>query len=414
VLDGGLATQIEAGGTSLGEGSLWSARLLGSEEGCKLIGRAHGEFARAGAQVAITASYQASLDGFLRAGLVSSEREAAELISRSVRVARASCPASCTIAGSVGPFGAVLASGAEYTGEYSVTSSESRGGEELRRRLASVLGTEAGRRLAERGSLVSCAWLYDFHRFRIRALCSPASGEAHHRDCSRPAPADGKMMTLPADGGIDARPDCIAIETLPCAADGIAAVAALAEMGDAACPCWVSFSVRAEAPGGDIVLANGDGLAESVEAVLAAGWVSPGVNVVIGVGVNCCHPLIVHRSLGVVKGAVEEVYSHVTGAAASHSSTDAGPVLQERIRGWRTAPAHPCLVAYPNAGEGWDGTSREWVSTDAALDWEELVAGWIEQAGGLGLCVGGCCRTTPEMIARIRRVVDGTVPKHHE
>ncbi|MDF2711824.1 MAG: mmuM, partial [Nonomuraea muscovyensis] len=62
VLDGGLATHLEALGADLSD-ELWSARLL--LEDPDLIRRVHADYFAAGAQVATTASYQASLPGFV-------------------------------------------------------------------------------------------------------------------------------------------------------------------------------------------------------------------------------------------------------------------------------------------------------------------------------------------------------------
>lgn len=109
LLDGGLSTALGEAGHDLSD-ALWSARLLRDDPAA--IASAHRAFAEAGAQVAITASYQASVEGFARAGI---ERERAlELIAASVALAR-----GCgVVAGSVGPYGAMLADGSEYTGEY--------------------------------------------------------------------------------------------------------------------------------------------------------------------------------------------------------------------------------------------------------------------------------------------------------
>jgi homocysteine S-methyltransferase len=112
VLDGGLATELEAAGADLSS-ALWSARLLRDDPGA--IVAAHAAYAAAGAQVATTASYQATFEGFARAGL--DERGTERLLARSVVLAREGAPGSW-IAGSVGPYGAVLADGSEYTGAY--------------------------------------------------------------------------------------------------------------------------------------------------------------------------------------------------------------------------------------------------------------------------------------------------------
>jgi len=131
LLDGGLATELEKQGHDLND-PLWSARLL--LEKPEAIARVHGDYLRAGADCLITASYQASLTGFQQRGL--SREQAVALLRRSVelavgvrdvfwadelnRVGR-SRP---QIAASVGPYGAYLANGAEYTGNYGLDEAD--------------------------------------------------------------------------------------------------------------------------------------------------------------------------------------------------------------------------------------------------------------------------------------------------
>jgi S-methylmethionine-dependent homocysteine/selenocysteine methylase len=112
VLDGGLATELEARGHDVG-GALWSARLLRDDPDAVVA--VHAAFAGAGARVATTASYQATVDGFAAAGVGAAE--ARRLIARSVDLARRGAP-EAWVAGSVGPYGAYLADGSEYTGAY--------------------------------------------------------------------------------------------------------------------------------------------------------------------------------------------------------------------------------------------------------------------------------------------------------
>jgi homocysteine S-methyltransferase len=116
VLDGGLATLLEARGHDLSS-DLWSARLLRDDPDA--IVAAHREFFEAGAQVATTASYQASFEGFARLGL--DRGESADLMRLSVALARRArdeaAPESW-VAASVGPYGAYLADGSEYRGDY--------------------------------------------------------------------------------------------------------------------------------------------------------------------------------------------------------------------------------------------------------------------------------------------------------
>jgi len=124
VLDGGLATQLEAQGNSLAD-PLWSARLLLENPG--EIVRAHLAFYRAGAAVATTASYQATFQGFAARGI--DHAGAIGLLRRSVALASearaawlAERPADdlgpLLVAASIGPYGAFLADGGEYTGRY--------------------------------------------------------------------------------------------------------------------------------------------------------------------------------------------------------------------------------------------------------------------------------------------------------
>lgn len=126
ILDGGLATELEARGHDLAD-RLWSARLLATDP--EAIGDVHLAYFRAGAQVATTATYQASLEGFAAAGF--GRAEALGLIRRGVELASAARdvfmaeervagrePGRLLVAGSVGPYGAMLADGSEYRGDY--------------------------------------------------------------------------------------------------------------------------------------------------------------------------------------------------------------------------------------------------------------------------------------------------------
>lgn len=123
VLDGGLATELEARGHDLSD-ELWSARLLMDDPDG--IISAHETFFRAGAEVATTASYQASFEGFAARGI--GDRQAAALLRRSVELAKAAREragiATGRVAASVGPYGATLADGSEYRGRYGLSVAE--------------------------------------------------------------------------------------------------------------------------------------------------------------------------------------------------------------------------------------------------------------------------------------------------
>ncbi|MDA2452346.1 homocysteine S-methyltransferase [Bacillus cereus] len=127
ILDGALATELEAHGCNLDD-PLWSARVL--LENPELIYQVHLDYFRAGADCAITASYQATISGFSARGI--QEQEALELIKKTVLLARrarddfwmentqTNRPKPLVVA-SVGPYGAYLADGSEYVGNYGVT-----------------------------------------------------------------------------------------------------------------------------------------------------------------------------------------------------------------------------------------------------------------------------------------------------
>jgi len=113
IIDGGLATHIEALGEDI-DHPLWSARCLVKNQ--EVIRKAHADFFGAGADVAITASYQAHFDGFRDLGL--DDEAALKAMRDSVALARKAAPPGGIVAGSVGSYGASLHNGAEYTGEY--------------------------------------------------------------------------------------------------------------------------------------------------------------------------------------------------------------------------------------------------------------------------------------------------------
>jgi homocysteine S-methyltransferase len=131
ILDGALATELERRGAVLND-ALWSARLL--LDNPDLIYQVHYDYLMAGADVITTASYQATFAGFARRGL--SHDTAAELMRRSVQLAQRARddfwanPAHSAgrvrplVAASVGPYGAYLADGSEYRGDYGLSVTE--------------------------------------------------------------------------------------------------------------------------------------------------------------------------------------------------------------------------------------------------------------------------------------------------
>jgi homocysteine S-methyltransferase len=121
ILDGGMSNALEDRGHDLSD-ALWSARLL--KDAPDEIAAVHRAYYEAGATFATTASYQASVSGFGKAGVPRDEAE--RLIASSVAIARrvrdelAVDGVQRFVAASVGPYGAVLADGSEYRGRYGV------------------------------------------------------------------------------------------------------------------------------------------------------------------------------------------------------------------------------------------------------------------------------------------------------
>lgn len=182
VLDGGLATLLERHGEDLSS-SLWSAATLRANPAA--ITRAHAAFFDAGADVATTATYQLTPLSLERAGVDAGDFE--PLVATAVRAARDAQQASGGgfVVGSVGPYGASLAGGQEYTGDY---------------------GLGAGP--------AAVATLREHHRPRLQALL---------------------------DAGVDA----LACETVPSLVEVEALVRELAAIG-ADVPVWISLTPAAQ------------------------------------------------------------------------------------------------------------------------------------------------------------------------
>ncbi len=128
LLDGGLSNELERQGCELNQ-KLWSAKLL--ESNPEAIVLAHLAYLQAGAQCIITSSYQATIPGFMAIGY--DQAAARALILKSVQLAEEARrrfmllhpnQAKPLIAASIGPYGAYLANGAEYRGDYGITDQE--------------------------------------------------------------------------------------------------------------------------------------------------------------------------------------------------------------------------------------------------------------------------------------------------
>jgi homocysteine S-methyltransferase len=184
VIDGALATELERRGCDLKD-DLWSAKILLEQP--EIIKQVHFDYFRAGADCVITASYQATIEGFAKRGLT--EAEAIALIQKSVWLAKEARDefwadpdnragrSKPFVAASVGPYGAFLADGSEYRGNYGLSKKD----------------------------------LMDFHRPRMKAL-------------------------------VDAGADMLACETIPCQIEALAITDLLKEFPNMT--AWISFTAR--------------------------------------------------------------------------------------------------------------------------------------------------------------------------
>lgn len=291
VLDGALATELERRGCDLKD-PLWSAKVL--IERPELIWRVHLDYFLAGADCATTASYQASVPGFAKRGI--GEGESRRLIRRSVALAKeardefrrmegslAGRPQPF-VAASVGPYGAYLADGSEYRGDYGLSESA----------------------------------LADFHRPRLEAL-------------------------------IEARPDMLACETLPCFIEARVLAHQIAEFPEVS--AWFSFTAR-----DGRCISSGEPLSEVLT------WLDSFPQVA-ALGVNCTSPRYVSSLIETARSATEK----------------------------------PILV-YPNSGEIYDTEKGGWNGAPVCSSFGESAREWYARGARV---IGGCCRTTPDDIRSI-------------
>ncbi len=127
ILDAGLATDLEARGYAT-DAKIWSAQAL--IDNPALIRQVHLDHLEAGADCVLSSSYQATVAGFMAKGL--DNKEAESKIRESVQLAVAARKdfwldetnqknrIRPLVAASVGPYGAYLADGSEYRGDYSL------------------------------------------------------------------------------------------------------------------------------------------------------------------------------------------------------------------------------------------------------------------------------------------------------
>ena len=355
LLDGGFATQCEEEGEDLSS-VLWSALLL--EEKPDVVKAVHAAYALAGAQVLITATYQASVGGFASLGINPARAEACMRSSVTIaRKALAESGAHGLVAGSIGPYGAAMGGGAEYRGDY---VQDSREHQAEKSPTTPVMGAEG---------TITPSQLAEWHVPRLAALAKEA-------------------------------PDLLACETLPCIAEVTAIGQALASLPSAAqTPVWCSFTLTDAA-----TLPSGESVHDAVKTAVEVFG-----GRLLGVGCNCVPPSVVPAFLVHATEALQAAGCSLRRLAGLDDLLRAVAECQKGAQG---PTAHAvCLITYPNAGEAWDVQEKTWVALgpehgEAATPGRQAFVEQAEQwvASGASL-VGGCCRVGPAVISALKQAL---------
>lgn len=133
ITDGAAGTHLESMGCDLND-ELWTAKVL--KDSPELIKQLHRDYFQAGADFGVTVSYQATIDGYLNKGLT--RAEAVDLIKASATLlleardewweaeGKDENRLYPIAAASIGPYGAFLADGSEYRGDYELSKEQLR------------------------------------------------------------------------------------------------------------------------------------------------------------------------------------------------------------------------------------------------------------------------------------------------
>ena len=363
LLDGGLASELELAGCDLDD-PLWSARALLTAP--EAVEAAHLAFLRAGADVIITATYQATFEGFAARGIQRDRAEA--LLRRAVRIAMrardrflregldsedlgseglgggagtgASWRARRRDAGGI-RHGAATGSGGSGSGDSgsggSGSGDSSFGKPPSRNDFGSGLHPLVAASVGPYG-----AFLADGSEYLGDYGIGPAALARFHAD---------RLRLLAAAGA-----DLLACETIPSFVEAGVLAGLVAALPNAP-PAWFTFTCRDEAH-----------ISDGTPIATVAAWAER-TAAVSAVGVNCTPA------------------ARVT------------PVVRALAAGTRKP-----VIAYPNGGGDWDAAAKRWSEAGAATDWGAACREWVA-AGAVG--VGGCCRVGPGAIRAMRAALDG-------
>jgi homocysteine S-methyltransferase len=313
LLDGGLGTTLEDehGIKFSSETPLWSSHLL--VENVETLKRVQRDFADAGADIILTATYQGSFVGFKNTKVTSQggieEDEARRLMLSAVKIARDSFNGRAgLVALSLGAYGATMVPSTEYSGQYgSMTEQE----------------------------------LFDFHSKRLSCFVNSPEWE---------------------------EVDLVAIETLPRLDEVKATKKAVQRSNDK--PYWISCVF----PNDDERLPDGTGVEELVSIMLQ------GERPPFAIGINCTK---VQKLPDLIRSFEDSAEAHNL--------------------------ALPRLVIYPDGAGSkvYDTTLQRWLgNAEDNSPWEQQVYDIVKEVQGrgkwAGIIVGGCCKTTPKHIKKLK------------
>ncbi|CAG8491036.1 355_t:CDS:2 [Funneliformis caledonium] len=249
ILDGGMASELQATHGKELSTNLWSAACLYQDPNA--IREVHLSYFRAGADIAITCSYQAHLPYFTKVGFT--KQEATELMQKSIQLAIEARDVfweeyqskgsnvendriKPMIALSLGPFGAILTNGSEYRGDY--------------------------------GSDISLEKLIEFHKERLN-IFKPLFSQI----------------------------DLISFETIPLYLEA-ESICSLLRQEQLDVPCLITFSCK-----NDEEISHGESFADCVKLCSR-------VHSVVGVGVNCTKPKFIEKLVKIARDVLDESGMH--------------------------------------------------------------------------------------------------------
>ena len=372
LLDGGLGTCLESKPYNIQFSAatpLWSSHLLISSPETLL--ELHQAYATAGSDIILTSTYQASLEGFgatpkpalansyasksqahgaiTKDGMNGSEsqsydeEDASHIMRSAVPLARK----ACSIASSTGRVALSL-------GAYGATMRPS--AEYTGKYLPEEMSTSEG--------------LARWHRQRLEVFQSDT--------------------TTWEDV------DYVAFETLPVLAEVRAVRGVMGQYSSRGDKKWWISCVF---PNDDLNLPDGTTVGELAEAMI--GGTQTGSQQPWGIGINCTSVTKLESLIVLFEAAVMNVIQNSPAQASNFQQT------------W------PWLVIYPDGAEGlvYNTVSQTWDAVESSCNrqitssWDEEVAMIVrrvsERSLWKGILVGGCCKTTPDHIARLRaRMID--------